>query len=246
MEAELAGQPLGETRMVQQLVEAQGQGDEEGKAANDVLLLRGGRDEVAVLYGYYQTDKLPEEEEQRAATEHETVADTAVNEIDHHVVYGSGGQRYARSDEAEGVVEPPDEHSEKDVVNNLQHHEGYAVPFGKDAIGHRQRHATQERIEGRKGCHPRDCEKLVFVEQLEHERHEHDKQDKKGAEDERTNVYLLVDGVVHAHPIVVDGGEPREVVGLHSREHHTRIGNRNHISRIVETKYIQVGCHIQP
>ena len=131
-----------------------------------------------------------------------------VKEIDYHVKKGSNRESDTCSNQPKRVVAPPDKQSEEDIVADLHHQIGDAVPLGQYTIAHRQRHTTQESVEDRYGGHSRHHQKLIFIKQLQDIWHEQDKQNEEGRNQKRTNIYLLIDGVVRAQLVVVDGRKP--------------------------------------
>ena len=162
---------------MEQLIKAQGRRGEEGNATGYELLLQGWRDEIAVFHSHKQAEQLSDTEDEGAPAEGESVADVAVEEIDNHVVDGSHRHGDACSNKAERVVEPPDRESEEDIVCHFEHEEGDAVTFGKDAVAHGKRDATQEGIEDGHRCHAFHHGKFLDIEQAENIGHQHDKQD---------------------------------------------------------------------
>ena len=85
-------------------MKAQGRRDDEDDAAGDILLLSGGRHDIAVLYGRQQTGKLSEAEQQSASAEDKSIAEMAVEEIDDDIVEGSDREGNSCANKERGAI----------------------------------------------------------------------------------------------------------------------------------------------
>ena len=107
----------------------------------------------------------------------------------------------------------------------------------EDAVTHRQSQTTQEWIEDSKCCHTLYNNEFPFIKQMQNKRHEHNEQDEHGRKDESTYIYLLVDGFIHAQLVVAYGREPREIIGLQSKENQSRIAEHQCPTRLIVAQF---------
>ena len=167
--------------------------------------------------------------------------------VDHHEVKDiCQSDGHTRSHKSPMLVAEDDEKHEHHEISALKKQEHQRIAACQRDVSRRQRHGLEKHRQYSDLCHRHHRHELHAEEQRYQDRQENDQSHQHRRSNEHRHLHLLVHRLVSCLHISIDGRQTREVVGLHSREHHTRIGNRNHISRIVETKYIQVGCHIQP
>ena len=138
----------------------------------------------------------------------------AIKVINHHNVQSTYRERNDCTYKSESTVTRPEKQTEQQHIANLQQQICNAVPLRQNAIRHRQRHTTQENIKYGKRGHTRNNQKFLHIKQLQNHWHEHDKQHKERRNDERTDIYLLIDGVVHTQSVAIDSRQSWEIIRL--------------------------------
>ena len=196
-------------------------GDEEQNCAGDIRAqpVSGGEE----YNGRGHDDSLNDDYLYGAAAEAKLVVDAVDDQDKDNVECIGCRERHARAPDAVVPVAEHDEEDEGGVVDQFHDKIDDGVVVGEGNVFDGRNDGLQKQIARGEHAHAYGAVKLRVVEYRYHERQQHEQRHDHRRHQQRANLYLSCDGVIAVGDVIADGGEPREVFGVHGDEDNARI-----------------------